>query len=232
MTLEPSTILTMIPDLTTMDPSALLTALPMQSTPVPPSAKSSGNVILLDQSSGWKLTDTNQYRTDISQQGNWAIEAKQAGLTVAVLPPGQPDSNATSFTVKVNLATDSAGQVAGVRCMLQDQNNYYQVALKDKSFAISKVVDGQPTPLTSPAWKPSQFIGSKGLNAGADIEVVCNSFGIGLSINGTAEIPLVADPDSSFSSGKVALFAGPGDKQANGYYAFATFGSFKADGSQ
>ena len=116
--------------------------------------------------------------------------------------------------------------------MLQDQDNYYQVEIKDKSFAISKIKDGKLAPLTSPAWKPSQFIGAKGLSGGADIEVVCNPDGIGLSINGSAETPLVADPDSSFSSGRVAIFAEPGAKQTNGPYAFVTFGGFKVEASQ
>ena len=227
--LNPSDLLTSVPG--GLDPSTLLSAVPKSTgmpilgTPMPPG---NGKSILLDYSTQWSVKENNQYVTDISQQGDWAIGVKQPALSVAALIPQQPDSSAAAVTVTLNLSTRAPNQIAGVRCMLQDENNYYQGALRNKSFAILKVLDGKPVPLTSPEWKPSQFIGSKGLVGGAAVIVTCNPNGIGLTVNGTEETPLVPDPDSSFSSGRVAVFVTGANQSSAGYTGYAVFGKVKA----
>jgi hypothetical protein len=248
MPLNPSTLLTAIPDLTALpanpsalltalpsDPSALLTALPaltaVPGIPIPPLNGVGTKSILLDYSSGWKVDKTDQYLTDITQQGDWVIAIVKPGLSVAVLPPNQPGSSASTVTVTMKLSINTPDQGAGVRCMVQDAANYYQVEVKNKSFAISKVVNGKVIPLTSPPSKPSQFMGAKGLVGGADIIVTCTPYGIGITVNGMEETHLVPDPDSSFSSGKVAIFASPITKNVGGIGGYGSFGKVKIESS-
>jgi hypothetical protein len=231
VSLEPSDLQTLIPDLT-LEPSGLLTALPFQESPPPPTPKAGLTSFLVDNSSEWKVVDTDQYHTDTSQPGIWTLGVKKPRLTVAVLPPGQPDKAVTSVTIKFKLITDTPFAMAGVRCILQDKDNYYQVALMDQSFAISKVLNGTLTPLTSPYWRPSHSIGPEGLMGGASIEVNCSPTGLTLSVNGNTEIGLVPNPGSSFGSGRVAVFSGSGDNLVKEFYALATFGNFTIEPSK
>ena len=179
--------------------------------------------ILLDYSDHWQVEDTDQYRTDISQRGDWAIAVKQADITVAVIQPGQAATGVENVLITMDVATSAADQIAGVRCQVQDEKNYYQVSFKNKQFAVGRVVDGKLTALTEPYWKDSQFIGTEGLPGGANITVTCQGSSIGVSIEGMGEIPLVSDPDNRFQQGKIALFAAPAEKMADEFYSFAIF---------
>ena len=210
-------------------PQAKATSTPRPPNPAPSNtpAGSAGKSILLDFTSSMDLGDNPDYRTDISQQGAYLLGVKQAGMDMGVITQKQPSKNAFNVIVSTKITTGAAGQIAGVRCMLQDKANYYEVQLKDKSFSIVKVLDGVTTALIDPAWQTSQFINAKGLTGGAQVDVVCNSFGIGLSIEGMGEIPLVVDPDSSFTSGKVAVSVRAGSQSSGGYTSYATFGSIK-----
>jgi len=171
--------------------------------------------------------DNDQFKIDLSQQQAWLINIKQPGLNVALLPFGQLDQTIFSVIVDLTLTTSAAGQIAGVRCMFAGSNNYYQVALRDQEFAIGLMMNGNFTELTSPYWKTSQFINANGLNGGANIEVACTPYGVGLAINSSPEIPLTAGSDEHYAGGQIALFAESGDSQTNGLYASATFASLK-----
>jgi len=203
-------------------PSASQTAVPPQPMPTASSVTAIQKSILLDETSKMTYPNNDQYRVDFSQQQAWIIELKQPGIDVVILPFGQLDSNSPAISAKLHLTTSAPGQIAGVRCMFQNSNNYYQVAFKDKSFAIGEMINGSFTPLTSPYWKPSQFIGSQGLTGGADIEVDCNPYGVGVSVNGTAEIPLQSGENDNYNGGQVAIFAESGANQVNGFYTFAS----------
>jgi len=186
-----------------------------------------GNSVLVDETGTMSYPDNDQFKIDLSQQQAWLIDIKQPGLNVAILPSGQLDQTTPSVLVDLTLTTSAAGQIAGVRCMFAGSNNYYQVALRDKEFAIGLMMNGKFTQLTSPNWKTSQFINANGLNGGADIEVACTPYGAGLSINGMGEIPLTAGSDEHYAGGQIALFAESGTSQANGLYTSATFASLK-----
>jgi hypothetical protein len=179
--------------------------------------------ILLDYSDQWQVEDTDQYRTDISQRGDWAIGVKQADMSVAVISPGQAAAGVENVLITMDVATSAADQIAGVRCQVQDEKNYYQVSFKNKQFAIGRVVDGQLTPLTEPYWKDSQFIGTEGLPGGTNVTVTCQGSSIGVTIEGMGEIPLVSDPDDRFQQGKIALFAAPAEKMTDEFFSFAIF---------
>jgi hypothetical protein len=169
------------------------------------------------------VEDTDQYRTDISQRGDWAIGVKQTEITVAVIPPIQAAAEAEDVLIKMDVATSATDQIAGVRCQVQDDKNYYQVSFKNKQFAIGRVVDGKLTPLTEPYWKDSQFIGSEGMPGGANVTVTCQGSSIGVSVEDMGEIPLVSDPDNRFQRGKIALFAAPAENLTDEFYSFAIF---------
>ena len=179
--------------------------------------------ILLDYSDQWQVEDTDQYRTDISQRGDWAIGVKQADMSVAVISPGQAAAGVENVLITMDVATSATDQIAGVRCQVQDEKNYYQVSFKNKQFAVGRIVDGQLTPLTEPYWKDSQFISSEGMPGGANITVTCQGSSIGVSIEGMGEMPLVSDPDDSFQSGQIALFAAPADQMTDEFFSFAVF---------
>lgn len=179
--------------------------------------------LLLDYSDQWQVEDTDQYRTDISQRGDWAIGVKQTDITVAVIPPGQAAAGAENVLITMDVSTSAADQIAGVRCQVQDEKNYYQISFKNKQFAVGRVVDGELTPLTEPYWKDSQFIGSEGMPGGANVMVTCQGSSIGVSIEGMGEIPLVSDPDDRFQSGQLALFAAPAGEMTDEFFSFAIF---------
>jgi len=179
--------------------------------------------ILLDYSDQWQVEDTDQYRTDISQRGDWAIGVKQADMSVAVIPPGQAAAGVENVLITMDVATSAADQIAGVRCQVQDEKNYYQVSFKNKQFAIGRVVDGKLTALTEPYWKDSQFIGAAGMPGGTNVTVTCQGSSIGVTIEGMGEIPLVSDPDDRFQQGKIALFAAPAEKMTDEFFSFAIF---------
>jgi hypothetical protein len=199
--------------------------LPTQ-TPLPPKA---AEPILLDYTAQWQLSDTSDYVTDISQQGYWILEARKPLADIAILTPKQPGTNVGSYTISVNVESQIPGETLGLRCQVQDEKNYYQVALKGDSFAIGKVLDGTLIPLTDPVWQRSQFIGPHGVTDATDIAMVCMGSQIGFLVNGTAETPLVADSDNSFTSGGVAVFAMAGKSPVDGFYTNAGFRGFKIE---
>jgi cytoskeletal protein RodZ len=204
---------------TEVEPLPTQTEKPVVMEEVPVATKD----ILLDYSDQWQVEDTDQYRTDISQRGDWAIGVKQADMSVAVISPGQAAAGVENVLITMDVATSAADQIAGVRCQVQDEKNYYQVSFKNKQFAIGRVVDGQLTPLTEPYWKDSQFIGTEGLPGGTNVTVTCQGSSIGVSIEGMGEIPLVSDPDDRFQQGKIALFAAPAEKMTDEFFSFAIF---------
>ena len=211
----------------------VLTSRPVKNTPINPTAtKAGGNSFLIDETGTMTFPDNNQFKIDLSQQQAWMIDIKEPGLNVAILPFGQLDQTTPSVLVDLTLTTSAAGQIAGVRCMFKGSKNYYQVALRDKEFAIGLMMNGEFTELTSPYWKTSQFINANGLNGGADIEVACTPYGAGLSINGNPEIPLTTGSDEHYAGGQIALFAESGVSQANGLYASATFASLQSKKGQ
>ncbi len=187
------------------------------------------NAILLNYSDQWQVEDTDQYRTDISQRGDWAIGVKEADMSVAVIPPGQASTGVANVLITMDVATSAVDQIAGVRCQVQDEKNYYQVSFKNKQFAVGRIVDGKLTPLTEPYWKNSQFIGSEGMPGGANVTVTCQGSNIGVSIEGMGEIPLVSDPDDRFQKGKIALFAAPADKMTGEFFSFAIFNNLNIE---
>ncbi len=179
--------------------------------------------ILLDYSDQWQVEDTDQYRTDISQRGDWAIGVKQDALSAAVIPPGQATGRSGNVLITMDVSTGAADQIAGVRCQVQDERNYYQVSFKNNQFAVGRVVDGVLTPLTEPYWKDSQFMEPDGMTGGANVTVTCQGSSIGVSIEGMGEIPLVSDPDDRFQKGQIALFAAPAEKMTDEFFSFAIF---------
>jgi hypothetical protein len=212
-------------------PEATATLLATQARPqaTPTTAAKSEKNIQVDYTDGWKLANTSQYLTDITQQGSRVISVKQAGLTVAVLPDTQPAPGVGNYFVKAHISTLAPGQRAGIRCYIQDEKNYYQIELKDNNFAIGKVLDGKLIPLTGPYWQKSQFMKPEGMVGGVEVELFCSNMGLGISIEGTEETPLIADPDASFTSGEVAIFAAPADKPTGEFYSSVIFSSFSVE---
>lgn len=190
-----------------------------------PAADSAGG-LWLDYRSQWEVADTHQYLTDISQQGDWSIGIKVPEISVAVYPPIQPDAWSANYVITVDMSSLAPGQIAGIRCQVQDESNYYQVVFRDLQYAVGSVVDGELTPLTDPYWQTSQFIGAGGLMGGANVSVTCAGSDIGLSIEGLGEFPLISDPAASFTSGAVALFAEAADQATSLFYSKAFFSNF------
>jgi hypothetical protein len=181
------------------------------------------NSILINETGTMNFGDNVNYNIDISQNLAWKIDILKPGWNVAILPPGQLKGTVPSTTVDLTVTTSGSEQIAGVRCMFGETGDYYQVALKDKSFAIGEMINGKFVQLTSPYWKTSQFFDDQGLTGSAAIEVVCTPYGVGLSINGNAEIPLTAGDHDNYPGGPIALFAESPTDSTTGSYTSVIF---------
>lgn len=192
----------------------------------------SANQLLLDYRDEWTLADLHAYTTDFFQQGAWMIGVKQPGVLVAAMPPPQPEAWQSNYAVSVDISVNSPFDTAGILCQVQDENNYYQVSFRNDQYAVAKVLNGELIPLTDPYWQTSQFIPPGGLMAGASVSVACMGSGIGVSVEGLGEAPMISDPDDSFTSGAVAVFAQGEDQVTGLYYSLAEFKNFMVESMQ
>lgn len=210
-------------------PTATVPPVSQPTAPAVPTAAPSGseNSYFIDETGIVTYGTPGKFTIDVSQQHAWMVNIQQPGTDVAILPDGQLDHTPPSVTVDLNLTTGGKGQIAGVRCMFAGSKDYYQVALRDKEFAIGLMLDGKFSDLTSPVWKTSQFIPAGGFPGGADIEVACTPYGAGLSVNGSPEIPLQAGSNEHYPGGQIALFTESPASQPNGSSTSATFANLK-----
>ncbi|MBE3142789.1 MAG: hypothetical protein IMZ61_02555, partial [Planctomycetes bacterium] len=116
----------------------------------------------------------------------------------------------------------------GVLCGFQDNNNYYKISLADDTYSIGKVVQGKYTALTDPVWKKADDIQKVDQRGYIHLLVNCMSGSIGVQINDWAQ-RMVADPDTSFPYGNVAIFAASGTTPRDGIYNQTLFDDFKLE---
>jgi hypothetical protein len=171
-----------------------------------------------DPNSGWGIDSNQSYATEYTQQQNYAITILVPNRYVFVTPPPTLTLPFKNATVKVEIKQGNyPGSSYGVMCGFQNNSSFYAVQFKGREYSVVKMVQGLSTTITSPEWKKAsniEYVDGRGY---VHLTVNCNESSIGIQINGQSQ-PVVVDPDNTFQSGDVAIFAVSSSAAKGKYY--------------
>jgi hypothetical protein len=204
---------------------------PTQATPLPLDTRGPyGNYQddFSDLNSGWPENINDNYGVGYFQQQNYAISIFQPDYTAWVFPPHNLKGPFQEAIIQVRVKPDSNGGGFGIFCGYQDDQNYYEVFFEQGDYAIGKVVQDKYYPLTDPKWIKADNIQNVDEQGYIHLTVNCMQGSIGVEINDYGQ-KLVTDPDNSFPSGDVAIFASSGPAKKDGVYNQTLFDDFKLE---
>ncbi len=199
-------------------------------TPIPPTmtvtsaAQNNFNDTFSNINSGWgeqhdQVFDKGYFQTSTYRMG---IKAPQQ-LLIAISPDNlaKPIQN---IVISVRGRQNLPGVGAfGVICRMQDEQNYYSAMISGDQFRIGKMINGNYTSLTDPAWQPlpDTVTDQDGYDT---IDFSCIDSFIVLQVNGIGAAHVT---DDNLTQGAVGLIAIAGkDQGKDGYYTLAFFDDF------
>jgi hypothetical protein len=164
----------------------------------------------------WARFDTDASAV-YAQEGELYLEDRGEGTSVYTPLLGQPHRDVT-IAVQMRYVEGTMNNWMGVICRLQDEENYYLLAISaDGYYLIMRVQDGAATPLTGPLAGETIHTGK----AENTMEARCRGNTLSLRVN---DVLLVTRSDNALDSpGDVALFADAVDHGQTTTVAFDDF---------